>query len=257
MKNIFETSYFFRGNFPRWPCPSCEDGWLVLQKDKFDFQNDAITKHEGGNLHFEPESFQYVFMCMMECNSCEESVTLSGTGGVMKFDDPDTQCEFHDYFTPKFFQPALHIIDFKANTTLPEKVRKSLESSFPLFWCDYDACANRVRATLEFLLDSIGIPRKLKQDARKEMTLHDRIEKISAPAGSENDEVKQLIMAVKWLGNAGSHELEGITRAELIQGYKMIELCLRRLYPVLDHEAANLVTIAKTINAEKQSKPRL
>lgn len=140
-----------------------------------------------------------------------------------------------DYYSPTFFQPALPIINIPDSAEFPLEVRKMLQKSFLLFWCDYDACANRIRATLEVLLDAMNIPRRLGENQKRDMSLHDRIEKIDPASGPGLAEVKKLIMAVKWLGNAGTHEPEGLEREQLILGYKMMELCLQRIYMQTDH----------------------
>lgn len=252
MNKIFERRNFSETSIPKWPCPSCDQGFLAQQQDKFDYQNDAMTKRECNSDYFEPYHYKFVFTCMMECQNCAESVSIIGTGGVSVDQPHDGPPETNEYFTPKFFQPALQIINLPANPDLPEKVRELLNASFSLFWCDYDACANRIRATLEILLDAMGIPRKLDENVKKELTLHQRIERIVAPDGSEKNEIKQMIEALKWQGNAGSHELEGINHQQLLQSYEMIEFCLHSLYPEVDDRRVRLLEIAKKINAKNR-----
>jgi len=98
----------------------------------------------------------------------------------------------------------------------------------------------------------MGIPRKLNPDAKKELHLHLRIGLIEAPDGSELCEIKQMIEALKWQGNAGSHELQGISHKQLLQSYEMIEFCLQSLYPVVDQRRARLLGLAKEINAKNR-----
>lgn len=250
MNKIFETRHFSEGSIPKWPCPSCLQGILVQQDEKFDSQHDAMTKRECGEAYFDPDHYKFVFTCMMECQNCGESVAMIGTGGVSIDQPEDGPQEANEYFTPTYFQPALQIINFPNSPALPEKVRDLLSASFSLFWCDYDACANRIRAALEILLDDMGIPRKLRPNVKQELHLHARIALIDAPEGSELDEIKQMIEALKWQGNAGSHELQGISYQQLLQSYEMIEFCLRSLYPVVDHRRAKLLELAKEINAK-------
>jgi len=204
----------------------------------------------------DPDQVEFIFMCMLECKNCEETVVVTGTGRVWETHDENVSNQYYETFMPSFFQPPLNIISLPCDDKLPELVRASLEKSFPLFWYDFDACASRIRATLELLLDDIGIPRKLDEKVFRELSLHDRIETIPAEPGSEQEEVKHMIMALKWMGNAGTHELEGVQRKQVIHAYKMIEICLARLYPTIDPEIKKMVTIAREIIAEKK-KPRL
>ncbi|MEM6299596.1 MAG: hypothetical protein AAF740_12985, partial [Bacteroidota bacterium] len=59
---------------------------------------------------------------------------------------------------PKYFDPPMKIIDVPENCD--EGVEKELESSFKLFFNDLDACANKIRRTLEVLMDSLSAPRE-------------------------------------------------------------------------------------------------
>lgn len=250
MNEKFLNLHFIGPDIPMWPCPSCAHGVLLVYDNKFDNHLDAASKKEGGEYWFDPDMNKFVFSSTMECNVCKETVIVSGIGGVEEDwgEDAYVQRQWYEYYTPTYFQPALRIIEVPQNDKISAKLLDLLGKSFSLFWCDYDACANRIRATLEVLLDDMGIPRRMKLDAKRDMSLHDRIELIEAAAGSELDDVKQMIMAVKWLGNAGTHELDGIDRAELIDGYKMLELSLHRLYPSINPDSAKLVARARAIN---------
>jgi hypothetical protein len=256
MNSIFEQATFSADRIPKWPCPSCEDGWLAKIEEKFNFEMNSASKINIREDWCDPDQVELVFMCMLGCKNCEETVVMTGTGNVWEAHDENAPSQYYETYTPSFFQPPLNIISFPNDEKVPDFVRASLEKSFPLFWCDFDACASRIRATLELLLDAIGIPRKVDEKVFRELSLHDRIEKIQAEPGSEKEEVKHMIMALKWMGNAGTHELEGVQRQQLIHAYKMIEICLARLYPTVDPEIKKMVAIARDIN-EKKKKTRL
>ena len=256
MNPIFERTDFNASDIPAWPCPSCGVGRLEKKDDKFDFEMDSASKINYREDWCDPDQLEFVFTCMLECKHCEGAVAVTGTGQVWENHDDSASSRYYETYTPSFFQPALNIISFPSSEKLPDIVRQSLEKSFPLFWCDFDACASRIRATLELLLDAMGIPRKINENAFRELTLHDRIEKIPAEPGSEQEEVKHMMMALKWMGNAGAHEVQGVERKQIIHAYKMIEICLARLYPTVDPEIKKMVTIAREIIAAKK-KPRL
>lgn len=256
MNDVFNLQGFSEDNIPKFPCPSCSGGWLI--KKHFEYSYDAETSKNSNEPWFGVDDYGYVFSCLLECNNCNEAVSVAGTGCVEHYFDQDdpSQTYIADCFTPKFFQPALPIIEFPRGSTVPEKIRDTLAKSFALFWCDYDACANRIRATLEVLLDDMQVKRRLP-DAARDMTLHRRIETITADDGTKDGNIKDMIMALKWLGNAGSHELEGILHSQLIQGYKMMEAILQLRYPYIDHEMPKLVARAKEVNLVKKWHPGL
>lgn len=255
MNIIFERTHFSEKNTPKWPCPSCEIGLLLQVPKKFEYHSDAATCNAKNEEYSEPEMYSYVFSDTLKCFNCSEIVVVTGIGHSEQQwdDDEQTSSSYHEVFSPKFFQPSPPIIKFPVHADLPDPVVRLLIKSFKLFWCDYDACANRLRASLEALLDGMSIARKKNPDAKRELSLHDRIGLITAEKGTPMDDVKELIMAVKWLGNAGSHELKGINRSELIDGYKMIELCLNRIFPEQNLEEAIIVAKARKINTSNRS----
>lgn len=252
MNSIFEQASFSADSIPKWPCPSCVSGWLAKKDDKFDFEMNSASKKYINEDWYEPDQVEFVFMCMMECKNCNETVAMTGTGNVWRSYDENEPNNYYETYTPTYFQPPLNIIAFPCDEKVPKNVRASIEKSFALFWCDFDACASRIRATLELLLDAIAVPRKKDEKAVRELSLHDRIESIVAEPDSDLDEVKAMIMALKWMGNAGAHELEGVQRKQVIHAYKMIEICLARLYPTVDPEIKKMIAIAKAINEDKK-----
>ena len=254
MKKIFETPSFRKDSVPSWPCPACAEGHLTLIEDSFLCQGDSNTELNG--RYIDPEDHKYIFMLMMKCNGCKAHVAVSGTGGLEHHQEEEGPWDVLDYFLPTFFQPALHIIDVSINTNIPTSIRESLENSFSLFWCNYDACANRIRATLELLLDEMGVSRRsLKSDDY--ISLGNRIKMIAGDDQTPEGDAKVLIEALKWLGNAGTHELKGISREQLIEAYKMMEKVLNLLYPATDHERPRLLAKAKAVNAQKKWSPGL
>lgn len=246
MKKIFEATYFIGEVPPKWPCPSCTDGYLSPKGDKIEYHNDALTTNESAAPDFRIDEYGFVFCATLECNNCNEIVIASGIGGLEHdYEDKYGGNGYYEHFSPTFFQPALKIIDFPSNPEFPIDLRRLLTQSFTLFWCDYNACANKIRSILELLLDALAVPRRADNSSKGDLKLHQRIERFPATSGSEDDDIKKMIMALKWMGNTGSHELAGIERPDLIDGFKMLERCLYRAYPTIDNELAPLVARAK------------
>ena len=249
MKKIFETPFFTQASIPNWPCPECGDGHLIPVQDSFQCYGDANTARNGE--HIDAEDHKYIFTLTGSCNNCKGSVAVSGRGGLEHAPLGDGQWEIIDYFIPTFFEPSLQIIDVSTNTNLPIPIKNSLKKSFTLFWCDFDACANRIRSTLELLLDDMGVTRENPRVPNGYLSLHERINKIDVTSRTSRD-IKALVMALKWLGNTASHELEGINHEQLIDGYKMMEKILELQYPSIDHDMQRLLLKAKAVNQKKK-----
>lgn len=246
MKRIFETERFIDDDVPKWPCPSCEHGVLSLLDDKFEYHNDALSTNNCAAPDFGLEEYGFVFCATLECNTCHEIVIASGTGGAEhEHEESHGGNGFFHYYKPTFFQPPLKIIDFPSSSNFSADLRRLLTQSFTLFWCDYNACANKIRSALELLLDALMVPRYAGDTGKAAMSLHQRIEYFPAAPGTEEEDIKTMIMAMKWMGNTGSHELAGIKRDELIDGFKMLERCLRKAYPTIDREGQELLVRAK------------
>ena len=71
------------------------------------------------------------------------------------------------------------------------------------------------------------IPRTTINKRRKRVSipLHTRIEKFS----EKKKKLSEYIMAIKWLGNAGSHA-EGVPRDELSNAFELVEAVLEEIY---------------------------
>jgi len=61
-----------------------------------------------------------------------------------------------DILVPKGIYPAPPIITVPTATS--RAVAVELDAAFALFWVDLSSCANKIRVSLERLLDSLGLP---------------------------------------------------------------------------------------------------
>lgn len=84
--------------------------------------------------------------------------------------------DWDERFYPKLCFPMPEF--FHVPQDAPEKVRQVLQQAFQLFWGNTAACANRLRVTVELLLDHVPIQRKKKGANGRffNLSLHQRIE---------------------------------------------------------------------------------
>jgi len=107
-------------------------------------------------------------------------MTGSGTVEHQHFFDNTTgthEERLYEEFNLSYFNPPLHI--FKIPDKSPDLIRKEIIDSFKLFWFDLPSCANKLRSSLEVLLNEEKLNKffKKKNGKRKRYTLNDRVGK--------------------------------------------------------------------------------
>lgn len=239
---------FTKETFPSWPCPTCGIGTLVLDTETFKSFKDAETMRFWNRRDFNPCDVSGTFSCHFKCNSpdCGETVGCCGSYGVDPVYDKDGGCDWVDFFRPLFFVPAVPV--FRIPEACPDTVREQLKSAFALLWSDPWSAANRIRGSVEALLNYKRVQRtaKKKSGKRRRLSLDERI-KLYGTKTSDSD-VESLLMAVKWIGNAGSHSAP-LSDDDLFDGFDMMEDVLHRLY---DKSKVGLLRMSRKINKRRR-----
>lgn len=255
--NKLEKPKFYLFEIPKFRCPNCNEGFLGIEKDKIIFETTEKSK-KAYDITGESEFYNGQFAAIVRCNNpdCKEITTISGLTELKQdgWDDgidPDTFEELYsptptykDVYEIQYISPPIKLID------LPERIddgiKETLNKSFSLFWIDENSCANKIRIALEQLLDTQGIVRSIINEKGKtiDLTLHRRIEKFEY----NKPDLGKLLLAVKWIGNAGSHYQIDLERKDLMDAYKIIELCLKELF---DNTTEEVYELAKIINDNK------
>ena len=127
MNPIFKQVTFSADAIPAWPCPSCGAGRLAKKDDKFNHEMNSASKINIREDWCDPDQVEFIFMCMLECKNCEESVVMTGTGRVWEAHDENAPSQYCETFMPSFFQPPLNLISFPNNDKFPDIVRASLD----------------------------------------------------------------------------------------------------------------------------------
>jgi hypothetical protein len=241
------TDNLFAKNFsldrvPHWPCPTCSKGTLRLKKEDFRAEYDGETAAYASDPMFDYEWVRFVFHGLLRCNLCLEKVAICGSGEKeQQYDNYEEEWRYHDSFQPTFFHPTVRLIFIANREAVPSDVLSALDKACALFWADYDSCANRIRTTVEYILDDLRVP-------RKHLTLHARIALLDS---ATQGDIKTILEAVKWIGNAGTHKSGELSREAVIEGFMMLEHCLSVLYPKLPFNTIGLLTRAREINEAK------
>jgi Tfp pilus assembly protein PilO len=114
----------------------------------------------------------------------------------------------------------------------PAPVRAEVVAAFSLYWNDRAASLNRIRNALELVLDDLKIPKSSVDKIKKKknrLSLHNRIEKLKRMRPNLK-EICERMMAVKHLGNAGSHSGVVVNHADVFDGFDILEWVLRDMY---------------------------
>lgn len=226
----------------RKPCPTCNVGTLIPPSKEKAHQSETVDSREN-NYEYKSE---YVFSVHLRCNNCEDVVVASGR-----------KLEEYPYFKggrvlksiiPVSFYPAPKIITLPISC--PASVGKVLNESFALYWLDLSSCANKIRIAIEILLNELNVISSTQTNKGKQiLSLHKRIEEF----GYSNAEVAKCLLAIKWIGNAGSH-LSEVTKDDVLNAYELLEYSLDELY---DDRKKKIRELSDKINSAKGPKQNL
>ena len=214
---------FKKNDFPIFQCSKCKSGFLEIIEDKF---NSLVTEESNNfyNTVGEVSGLENIFVSFLKCNNkkCNEISLINGIG---KFEETVAYDEigepvpdYLDYYSIKYFNPPVHIIDISSNVS--DEIKLSLEESFLLFWIDCSSAGNKIRKALESLMDILNIDK---------CKLHSRIEKFGKIENKKYKDLSEMLMGVKWLGNFGSHK-EGLKKEDLLDAYEVLDFVLHEIF---------------------------
>lgn len=224
---------FTESSCPAWVCPVCRAESLTIQEGSFHYAaipaSVARWQRDDGEL----EDIELVFSCLLKCDlgRCGTVVAASGSGYVT---ETSGEAQYHgepphiEWFQARSFTPALSA--FTIPSQCPGNVIEALQQSFSLYLSAPGAAANAIRISLEQLMDALGAPPK--------NNLHQRLEALP-PQYTQH---KDALMAIKFLGNAGSHSLDKVTTTDIEQAYTIIEFVLQKIYEGSTESVRQLVT---------------
>lgn len=230
-----------------WPdilCPECGRGTLEMKKGSLVAEEGARSRSWHALDNWEVEWIYGPFSALLICDrsGCGDKVVVSGKFGVTEKVDEQGRWNGRDYeevLEPEFFVPTLPLV--RPNEKYPESVLDLVNQGGALLWVDPSSAANRVRAAIEELLTLHKIPRShIGGGKRHYKNTHSRIElfKKQKPKFAE---AADALMAVKWIGNSGSHGSE-LTVENVLDGVKLLDRALELIYDTSAREHTRMVT---------------
>jgi uncharacterized protein YbaR (Trm112 family) len=245
-KHFTETSEF------NWNCPHCKNKSLQLIKDKFISEETQESKeYRSKDDNWEIEWIVQNISGQLKCKNCGEIVFFIGIGNPQEYGYYDQALdeyvsEYETYFSPTSIHPTIHLFEIPENC--PELVTQEIIDSFKLFWCDLESCANKIRNSLEILMNEFKVKKySISKGKRTSIALHHRIEKFP------NKEITDILLAIKWIGNTGSHKSKKLETIDIVETYSLLEFALQKLYKDSEKQ---IKKIAKEINTRKGTRKR-
>lgn len=261
-RDIWKQSFEY---WPSLPCPSCKNGRLAVSNKSIVRNETSSSNAARKHFDWEPDWIEERFVATMICSgpTCSDVVSVCGKT-TMDFaysygKNGETVTDLECFFWPTIFDPAPPL--FQIPDECPKEVKEELQKAFALFWSDRGSGANRLRVAVEELMNALKIQRKAKikkgenKGKFRDLSLHERIEIVEE---KHNDAATQL-MAIKWLGNAGSHAImDKLTHAELLDAFEHFDFALDLIYvnqrAVLMKRAKRIIKKKGPIRAKRRRK---
>jgi hypothetical protein len=196
-----------------------------------------------------PEHVDGSFVGKLKCQNlkCNEITIFAGEISAditERLTSRETGMEtvIEEVILPKYFNPAMEVFHLKK--VIPKPLKIIITNSFGLYWGDSSACANKIRIAVEFILDEKGVQKYNRTGRRIPFSLNRRINLFKV----KNPDVASLFEAIRWIGNAGSHVDDSLTKDDLIPAFEILESSLDLIY---DHRPKAIAAMAKKIIKSK------
>ncbi|WP_456695518.1 DUF4145 domain-containing protein [Aeromicrobium sp. P5_D10] len=152
---------------------------------------------------------------------------------------------YASYFTFQNFSPPLALMRLPNST--PSQVQDGVDRAAAVLFVDPGLAATALRLVVEQFLTTQGIPDR--RQAGGYINADERIKTWQA-AASDRSRVAGLLLAVKWIGNAGTHSLSTLTITEVLDGVEFLNEAFHALFVGPDIDAR-----ARAINEAKGPVP--
>ncbi len=236
------TELFERNRFPSFPCPHCDRGRVILDKETLKVEEPQFSvdahQHEDWDPSWDLERFSLYLRCSE--SSCGEIVIVSGETTITDTYDDEYGWGVSSALKPQAFFPAPPIIKIPRDTS--RNVRMRIETAFALFWMDVGASANSLRASVEILLDDLNVPKTTiskKTGETVDLDLNGRIQFYEKNAPDHGE----TFHALRMVGNLGSHGMS-LTREAILDAFEIYEDALDE---IVGSRKAYLASIKKKI----------
>ncbi len=233
---------FTKQNAPGWPCPVCNSGYLRLLEESVVAKATAESITTQDHPAWDPDWTILRFVAVAVCDNvnCKEAASIAGAGSVQVV---NRSYDYDNFYTPEYFNPSPSLIAVPDRCS--DELKAELKLAFATAWGDPLSASAHIRASVERLLDQLRIIKTSKKPngKRQRLSLHKRIEAL----GKKSSEATELLLAVKWIGNAGVHT-GALTQNEVADALDILERALDLLF---NSHSKRVRRLAKKINKRK------
>lgn len=205
------------------PCARCGGGTLkTVGKEKAYKEFETVDSMKENLISLPLGTGSFIFRLDLSCNNCKEPYIAVGEIGYVKKIIIGKYQLYKEYKLNYVF-PPLHIIEIPED--LPDTVVFHIVDSFAVYFMDLNACANKLRIACEALMDyyeSKGIDTNPFNKNGDKNYLNARLQKLEI----SKPKLAEKLRAIKWIGNAGSHDGYELTDDDILDGYEVLEWIL-------------------------------
>lgn len=223
-------------SIPIWPCPRCLHGRILRSEKSVRTIEPKYSKDARSHDAWEPEWITERFVAVLKCDNpkCGEIVVVSGETQIVGEEDEEHGFVYVSQLVPKSIFPAPRIIDVPKET--PSQVKREIELAFQLYWSDLGASANRLRSSVERMLDEFGIAKTITTGGKKRFRpLASRIDLFA----HQKPAFKDSLDALRHVGNLGTHAV--VDRPSLLAGFSILEDALAEILGKRSKKARSLI----------------
>lgn len=226
-KAVWQACYG-RGSIPKFKCPRCEKGRLIADSSGIRIKQPEFSIIECRHEDHEPDWDRERFCLELKCDeaTCGEiSFAVGDTVAERYYDEEFNTDVWESLLRPRSFFPAPPIIDVPKQ--LPREILSELNKAFELYWTDLNATANRLRVSVELIMDQQKVPHETlnKKGVMSRLDLNGRI----AVFGKTNTDHAETLTALRMIGNLGSHGGD-VQREAILDAFEVFEDSLAELY---------------------------
>lgn len=206
------------------------------------FQSASERDHPG----FDPEWIVGTFMIVGQCENPVCKQNMHGTGDYRVSHSVEIGMDessaylgvpYASFYSVKHLHPPISITFIPESA--PDAVRDCVFRASRVFFADPSSAATALRATVESFLTSENI--SAVRPNGKFYNLDERLNEWSK-LDATRSQVADLFSAVKWLGNAGTHDDSLLTAVEVLDGADMLGEAFHRWFtgPDIDLRAKGI-----------------